>query len=175
MDIFCHESLGRMICFSDIQSGDLIKVAVIVDDVEDELFARVYDNRGDHFELHYYDETSLTYKGARVYVLESDLNIIRPESICEHYPEGETVFRHVTDDRYVLKDEVDSEEEDSSFYDDSSSDNLSFIVSDDECELPHDHKSVDKAWTEWCPMSEGSKRFKKTVDDIDARMRHVNL
>ena len=175
MNIFCRESLGRMICFSDIQAGDLIKVVVVIDDVEDELFARVSDNRGDHFELHYYDETSLTYKGARVYALESDLNIIRPDSICEHYPEGETVFIHVADDRYVLKEEVDSEEEDSTFYDDSSSDVLSFIVSDDECELPLDHRAVDQAWTEWCPMSEGSKRFKQTVDDIDARMRHVNL
>jgi len=162
-----------MITFSEIQAGDLIKVVVVVDDVEDELFARVSDNRGDHFELHYYEETSLTYKGARVYVLESDLNIIRPESICEHYPEGETVFKHVTDDRYVLKEEVDSEE-DSTFYDDSDSDVMSFIVSDGECERPPDHAEVDRAWTEWQPQSEGARRFKRTVDDLDARMRHVN-
>lgn len=163
-----------MITFSEIQAGDLIKVVVVVDDVEDELYARVSDNRGDHFELHYYEETSLTYKGARVYVLESDLNIIRPESICEHYPEGETVFKHVTDDRYVLKEEVDSEE-DSTFYDDSDSDVMSFIVSDGECDLPGDHVEVDRAWTEWQPQSEGARRFKRTVDDLDARMRHVNF
>ena len=166
-----------MICFSDIQSGDLIKVVVVVDDVEDELFARVSDNRGDHFELHYYEETSLTYKGARVYVLESDLNIIRPDSICEHYPDGETVFLHARDDRYVLKTEVDPEE-DSSFYDDSDdsgSDLKSFVVSDDECELPPDHRVVDQSWTEWRPTSEGSRKFKETVDNIDARIRAVQF
>lgn len=174
MNIFCVKSLGRMICFKDIQSGDLIKVAVVVDDVEDELFAKVADNRGDHIELHYFEETSFTYKGARVHVLESELNIIRPESICEHYPEGETIFKHVSDERYVLKEEVDSGE-DSEMYDDSGSDVLSFIVSDDECEPPSDHVAVDRAWTEWVPMSDGSRRFKQTVDDIDARMRHVNF
>lgn len=158
-----------MITFSEIQAGDLIKVVVVLDDVEDELFAVVSDNRGDHFELHYYEETSLVYKGARVYVLESDLNIIRPESICEHYPGGETVFKHVTDDRYVLKEEVDSEE-DSTFYDDSDSDVMSFIVSDGECEPPADHREVDRAWTEWYPQSEGARRFKKTVDELDARL-----
>ena len=174
MNIFCLKSLGRMICFTDIQSGDLIKVVVVVDDVEDELFAKVADNRGDHLELHYYEETSFTYKGARVYALESELNIIRPESICEHYPEGETIFTHVSDERYVLKEEVDSGE-DSEMYDDSDSDVLSFVVSDGECEPPADHAAVDRAWTEWVPMSEGSRKFKQTVDDIDARMRHVNF
>lgn len=163
-----------MITFSEIQTGDLIKVVVVVDDVEDELYAKVSDNRGDHFEIYYYEETSLTYKGARVYVLEPDLNIIRPESICEHYPYGETIFKHVTDDRYVLKEEVDSEE-DSTFYDDSDSDVMSFIVSDGECEPPMDHVEVDKSWTEWHPQSEGARRFKRTVDDLDARMRHVNF
>jgi len=163
-----------MICFSEIQAGDLIKVVVVVDDVEDELFAKVADNRGDHLELHYYEETSFTYKGARVHALESELNIIRPESICEHYPDGETIFTHVSDERYVLKEEVDSGE-DSEMYDDSGSDVLSFVVSDGECEPPPDHVAVDRAWTEWVPMSEGSRRFKETVDDIDARMRHINF
>jgi hypothetical protein len=163
-----------MICFSEIQPGDLIKVVVVIDDVEDELFAKVADNRGDHFELYYYEETSLTYKGARVHALESELNIIRPESICEHYPGGETIFRHVSDDRYVLEEEMDPEVEDSAFEDDSddsSSDLRSFVVSDEECELPPDHREVDRAWTEWRPKSEGSRRFKRTIDEIDDRLR----
>lgn len=166
-----------MICFSDIQPGDLIKVVVVMDDVEDELFARVSDNRRDHFEIYYYEESSLVYKGARVYVLESDMNIIRPESICEHYPDGETIFIHVTGDRYVLKSEMNPED-DSTFYDDSDdsgSDLKSFVVSDDECEIPPDHRLVDQAWTEWVPTSEGSRKFKQTVDDIDARIRAVQF
>lgn len=174
MDIFCPNSLGKMICFSEIQAGDLIKVVVVIDDVEDELFARVADNRRDHLELHYYEETSLTYKGARVHALESELNIIRPESICEHYPDGETIFTHVGEERYVLNEEVDSTVEDSAFEDDSDdsgSDLKSFVVSDEECELPPDHREVDHAWTEWRPMSEGSRRFKERVDAIDAQIR----
>ena len=163
-----------MICYSEIQPGDLIKVVVVIDDVEDEMFAKVSDNRGDHFELHYYEETSLTYKGARVYALESELNIIRPESICEHYPYGETIFTHVGEERYVLNDEIDWTVEDSAFEDDSDdsgSDLKSFVVSDEDCELPSDHREVDSAWTEWRPMSEGSRRFKQTIDDIDERIR----
>lgn len=168
-----------MIDYSDIQAGDLIKVVVVIDDVEDELFAKVVDNRVDHFELHYFEETSLLYKGVRVYVLESDINIIRGESICEHYPDGETPFTHVKDDKYVLSNEIDSCEEGSTIYDesdDSGSDLKSFVVSDEDCELPPDHAFVDQAWTEWRPQSEGSRSFKRTIDDIDARVRmHLNF
>ena len=42
-----------MIQLSEIQPGDLIKVVVVIDDVEDELFARVYSNRDDYLEIHY--------------------------------------------------------------------------------------------------------------------------
>jgi hypothetical protein len=172
MNIFCQESLG-MITFSEIQTGDLIKVSVIVDDVEDELYARVVDNRLDYLEVNYYVDTSLVYKGARVYALESEVNILRAESICEHWPDGQSVFEHVSEERYVLKSEVDSGDE-STFYDesdDSGSDLRDFVVSDEECELPPDHRDIDKSWNEWQPNSEGSKKFKKTIDDIEARVR----
>lgn len=159
-----------MIQFSEIQPGDLIKVVVVVDDVEDELYARVSDNRGDHLELHYFEECSLTYKGARVYLLEPDLNIIRCESICEHFPGGETIFENITENRYVLKTEIDSSEE-STFYDDSESDAMSFVVSDEDGELPPDHVEVDRRWTEWVPLSEGSRKFKSVVDDIETRVK----
>jgi len=165
-----------MILISDIQAGDLIKVLVVVDDVEDELFARVSDNRDDYLEIRYFEETSLTYRGARVYALEADLNIIRPESICEHYPDRETVFEHVSDERYVMKGEMDSGDDASTFYDDSDdsgSDLRGFVVSDGEIDaaLPPDHAEVDSAWRQWIPPSEGARGFKRTVDDIEARAR----
>lgn len=165
-----------MIDVLDIQPGDLIKVVVVVDDVEDELYARVYSNRLDHLEVHYFDEISWTYKGARVYALETNLEILRPESICEHYPDGETVFEHVRDDRYVIRTEIDASEE-STFYDeseDSGSDLRDFVVSDAECEPlepPADHASVDTAWRQWVPPTEGSRGFKRVVDDLEARAR----
>ena len=164
-----------MIQLSEIQPGDLLKVLVVVDDVEDELFARVSDNRGDYLEIHYYEETSITYKGARVYVLESEVNIIREESISEHHTE--TVFEHISDERYVMKGEIDSEEE-STFYDDSDdsgSDLRGFVVSDNDIDgpldLPHDHESVDRSWEQWRPPSEGSRHFKQVIDDIEVRAK----
>jgi hypothetical protein len=164
-----------MILISDIQPGDLLKVVVVVDDVEDELFAKVFDNRGDYLELHYYEETSLTYRGARVYALETELNIIRVESVCEHYTNGETVFEHVKDAYYVVEGEMDSEDDGSTFYDDSDdsgSDLRGFVVSDTEMEeLPPDHAEIDGAWRQWVPTSEGSRHFKRVVDDIEARAR----
>lgn len=163
-----------MIDIFDIQPGDLIKVVVVMDDVEDELYARVYSNRKDHLEIHYFDETSLTYKGARVYALEETMELIRPESICEHYPDGDTIFRHVRGDQYVIETEIDSGEESSTVHDDSDdsgSDLRDFVVSDTEGELPPDHEDVDTAWRLWIPPSEGSRGFKKVVNDIEARVR----
>jgi hypothetical protein len=166
-----------MIQLSEIQPGDLLKVLVVVDDVEDELYARVKDNRGDYLEIHYYEETSMTYKGARVYKVEPETNIIREESICEHHIDRETVFEHISEERYVLKGEMDSEDE-STFYDesdDSGSDLRGFVVSDNEIDgpldLPHDHKSVDRSWETWRPPSEGSRHFKEVVDDIEVRAK----
>lgn len=158
----------------DIQPGDLIKVLVVVDDVEDELYAKVYSNREDHLEIHYFEETSLTYKGARVYALEEPMELIRPESICEHYPDGQTIFRHVKGDQYVIETELDSGDEGSTVHDDSDdsgSDLKDFVVSDTDGDLPPDHEAVDTAWRRWIPPSEGSRGFKKVVDAIEARVR----
>jgi hypothetical protein len=166
-----------MIQLSEIQPGDLLKVTVVVDDVEDDMFAKVYLNRHDHLELHYFEETSMTYKGARVYVLESEVNIIRGESISEHYTDGDTLFEHISDERYVMKVDMDSDES-STFYDDSDdsgSDLKDFVVSDTEGPPDHpppDYESVNTGWRQWDPPSEGSKRFKQTVDDIEAHVRH---
>jgi len=163
-----------MIDVLDIQPGDLIRVVVVVDDVEDEQYAKVFSNREDHLEIHYFEETSWTYKGARVYALEETMELIRPESLCEHYPDGQTIFAHVKDTRYVIETEIDSGEE-STFYDesdDSGSDLKDFVVSDDDqSDLPPDHETLDTEWRRWVPPSEGSRGFKRVVDDIEARAR----
>ena len=69
-----------------VQPGDLVKVNVIIGDVEDELFARVIGVHEDHMEIQYYEETYTTHDGERAYVLESEVNIVVQENICEHYP-----------------------------------------------------------------------------------------
>ena len=77
-----------------------------------------------------------------------------------------------------MKGEMDSGDDESTFYDesdDSGSDLKGFIVSDNEIDgpldLPHDHESIDSAWRQWRPPSEGSRSFKQVVDDIEARAR----
>lgn len=109
-----------MIRYSDIRTGDIIRVL----DEEDELYAKVCDNRGDTLEVHYLEKTNKTYNGAIVYELNPDLELTRMERVSEHYPDGETIFEHVKDNCYVLFDELE----------DSGSDITNFLVSDSEFE-----------------------------------------
>lgn len=109
-----------MIRYSDIRTGDIIRVL----DEEDELYAKVCDNRGDTLEVHYLEKTNKTHNGAIVYELNPDLELTRMERVSEHYPDGETIFEHVKDNCYVLFDELE----------DSGSDITNFLVSDSEFE-----------------------------------------
>lgn len=94
-----------MLCFP----GDIVKVLVIVDDVEDELFARVSKIHEHLIEINYYEETTFSYANSRIYALESTPYIIGTESICEHYPHGDTVFMHLSKNRYVLIEDITDE------------------------------------------------------------------
>lgn len=164
--------------FSEIQPGDLLKVLVNIDDVEDEQYAKVEENRDDYLIIQYYSESSFSYKGAPVYTLDEETNLIRGDSILEHHADGDTVFTCVNDvDRmYVITTEQDSEVEsvlcNESDEDTSSTD--TFIVSDSEIEsieLPPDHATIDRQWNEWQPRSPGSTRFKQAVDAIEEKAR----
>ena len=59
-----------MINFSEIQPGDLLKVLVNIDDVDDETYAITSENMKDYLVVKYYLDTSKVYKGARVYELD---------------------------------------------------------------------------------------------------------
>jgi len=62
-----------MINFSEIQPGDLVRVLVnLEDDIEDEMYAKVKENNDAYLVVSYYSETSMTYKGARIYEFEED-------------------------------------------------------------------------------------------------------
>ena len=122
-----------MIVFSEIRPGDLIKILVVIDDVEDELYANVAENREDYLIVKYYSESSLVYKNATVYILDEEENLLRGDSILEHHESCDSVFSHVKDDMYVLLEEVDIEDDDSEIHDESEDDGSdleSFIVSD---------------------------------------------
>lgn len=167
-----------MIVISEIHSGDLIKILVNIDDIEDEMYAIVQENREDYLIVKYYSETSLIYKDANVYSLDEDTNILRVESVIEHHTGGDTIFIHIKDDMYVVSDEMNIDA-DSTLYDESDSDGTDlsgFIVSDSELEgkiqLPPGYEAIDEVWNSWKPSSPGSLKFKEMVDQIEERARH---
>jgi len=176
MNIFCPNSLD-MIPISEIYSGDLIKILVNVEDVEDEMYAVVQENCEDYLIVKYYSETSLIYKDAQVYTLDDYTNILRDTSICEHHQSGETIFMHIKDDLYVILDEIVMDA-DSEILNDSDSDDTDlsgFVVSDSELdgrmELPLGYETIDAAWSDWKPSSPGSSRFKDMVNRIETRAK----
>jgi hypothetical protein len=171
-----------MINFSEIQPGDLIRVLLNIDDVDDEIYAITKENRDDYLIVNYYLETSFVYKGARVYELDDNEELVQQENLCEHFPEGESIFKRVDDMLYCIDDEIESDIE-SVFIDESDeeSDLEGFIVPDDEIDgeviPPVGHKEIDQEWADWEPRSPGSRRFKELVDSIEgfARMHADNL
>jgi len=163
-----------MINISEIQPGELIKVLVnLEDDIEDEIYAKVKETNTDYVVVSYYSETSMTYKGARLYELEDTDELVQEENLSEHHQTSD-YFKNVKDNLYYMIDEIDSEE-DSDIVDesdDSGSDLEDFIVSDSEVDgvviPPSDCRMIDKEWKEWEPRSPGSLRYKKMVDNIES-------
>ena len=167
-----------MFDFSEIQPGDLIKVLVNTDEIEDELYAIVEEHGKDYLVVKYFTETSMIFKGAYIYMLDEETNLLKEESVCEHFPDGDTIFSCISpeDRMYIITTEQDSDL-DSVICNDSSTDSEydSFVVSDTDVEgrieLPPDHRSIDKAWNEWEPSSPGSSRFKEIVNRIEERAK----
>lgn len=165
--------------FSEIQPGDLIRVLVNFDDVDDDAYALVEEHREDYLIVKYYSETTCTYKGAEVFTLDEETNILREESVSEHFPGKENMFWCINeaDRMYVIETEQDSDIESvlCNESDETGSDVDSFVVSDNELEgrleLPPDAAALDRAWHEWTPSSPGSSRFKDAVDRIEERAR----
>jgi hypothetical protein len=168
--------------FSEIQPEDLIRVLVNFEDLEEDAYALVEEHCGDYLIVKYYSETTCTYKGADVYTLDEETNILREESVSEHFPGKESIFLCVSesDRMYVIETDQDSDIESVLCVesDDSGSDVGSFVVSDTDIEgrveLPPDAEAIDRAWREWHPSSPGSSRFKDAVDKIEERAR-VNM
>tara|TARA_B100001173_G_C15874415_1_gene498715 strand:- start:371 stop:895 length:525 start_codon:yes stop_codon:yes gene_type:complete len=166
-----------MINISEIQPGELIKVLVnLEDDIEDEIYAKVKENNRDYVVVSYYTETSMTYKGARLYELEDNDELVQEENLSEHH-QINNYFKNVKDNLYCMIDEIDSEEESDIIdeSDDSGSDLEDFIVSDSEIDgvviPPYNSRIIDKEWKEWEPRSPGSLRYKQMVDNIESIAR----
>lgn len=162
-----------MINISEIQPGDLIRVLVNLEDIEDEMYAKVKENNKDYLVVSYYSETSMMYKGARIYEYEDDKDeLVQIDNLSEHH-QAPDYFTNVRDNLYVMIDDIDSEE-DSEIYDESDDDGSDlddFIVPDNQVDgmiIPPSNKAaIDKEWNEWEPRSPGSMRFKETVNAIE--------
>lgn len=160
-----------MINFEEISPGDLLKILVVEEDVEIETWALVKENRDDYLVIHYFEDTSLVYKYARLLKLSTQDELIRAESICEHHYKNFLV--NVKEDLWAEPRDIDSDQE-SFIYDESDeSEDDSFIVSDSEpiegwVEPPENHREIDKAWEEWIPTTRGASTFKDTVDSLEA-------
>ncbi len=180
VNIFCLKSLD-MIVFSEIQPGDLVKIFVNEDGVEDEMYGVVGMNTGSTLGIKYLNATESFYKSACVYKMNEEMLPAPYESVMEHYT-GEATFEDIEmkrlgDDMYAYYSEIDIEDEDSYIYDqtDEDTDLEGFVVSDSEIDgnvsLPPDHELVDKEWNEWKPSSPGSLKFKELVNKIEERAK----
>jgi len=170
-----------MIVQTDVKQNEIVKVLVITEDqdIEEEMYARVVDNRIDHLEINYLEETNKFYKDALVYSFSDNIDVIRFDSLIEHFYDTYKVedidMMKVKDNMYVFLDEVNIEDDSSSIYtDDDEEDEYSigsFVVDDDDVdgmvEVPHDHKKLDREWNEWEPRSPGARSFKETVERIE--------
>ncbi|QOR60196.1 hypothetical protein [Bathycoccus sp. RCC716 virus 1] len=162
-----------MINFSEIQPGDLVRVLVNLEDIEDEMYAKVKENNEDYLVVSYYSETSMMYKGARIHEYEDDKDeLVQIDNLSEHH-QTQDYFLNVKDNLYVMIDDIDSDEE-SEIYDESDDDGSDlddFIVPDNQVDgmvIPPSNKdTIDKEWNEWEPRSPGSIRFKQTVNAIE--------
>lgn len=177
-----------MIAFQEIEEGEVVKALVNFNDVEEELFARVYANKGTFLEVKYLLPTEKHWKGACAYELDETMELLEPEALVEHYP-GVLLFDEVDGIRRIphtpyyffasearnLGGDSDSEEEvqggsddEGSWYTDEEGDE----GPQEHWEPPPDHREVDQAWREWQPTTSGAKRFKERVDLIEyfARM-----
>ena len=168
----------RMIKISEIQPGELIKVLVnLEDDIEDEMYAKVKENNNDYIVVSYYSETSMTYKGARLYELEDKDELVQEENLSEHH-QSLDFFKNVKENLYYMIDEIDSDEDSDIIdeSDDDGSDLEGFIVPDSECtdviSIPKNYREIDKEWNEWKPTSHGSLRFKNMVNDIETMAKY---
>lgn len=180
-----------MINFQDIEEGEIVKVLVNMNDVEEELYARVYKHTGNFLKVKYLAPTEKLWKGACVYELEEESNIIEPETITEHH-QGIILFDEVdgikkiprtpyyyyeeehdpeeSDDEVVSSDEEDGYEVDDEFcVDDGQVDNRPEQAED--WRPPPGHEQIDREWNEWQPSTEGARRFKERVDLIERLAR----
>lgn len=180
-----------MINFQDIEEGEILKVLVNNDDIEEEMYCRVYKYTGNFIRVKYLIPTEKVWKGACVYELEETYNTVEPENITEHY-QGSILFDEIDGIKkiprtpyYYFEEEHDPEESDDEIV--STDEEDGYEVDDEFCvddgivddrqenaqdwKPPPGHEHIDRQWDEWLPQTEGAKRFKERVDLIERLAR----
>jgi len=164
-----------MIIPKDVCCSEIVEVHL---DNEDCL-AKVLSNEGGYLFVTYFYQTDKMYKAAGVYSFDTRAQRVDFESLVSHYADTiditELGFKKVCKNMYVLESEIDpdsaSEVETDESSDESESDD--FVASDDDAPPPSDHKAIDDEWNKWSPATDGARRFKNTVNRIEARVRHA--
>lgn len=179
-----------MITIEDIKPGEIVKVLLSLDDVEEEHYARVIETSNIFIRVNYLLPTEKIYKGLCVYELDESPEIVEPESICEHYPDImlfedlDNLYNIPRTPYYVIQDDNPISSDDESVWETTDDDEYQeddFCVNDNEIdgrvEPPPDHKEIDEEWDKWQPQTTGAKRFKERVELIEklARQHADNL
>lgn len=171
-----------MFKYEEILPNELIKVLVCCDDIEEEVFAKVVENKNLFLRVLYLSSTSKTYKGACVYSFESEPETVELESLTEHHQGIIDVldigFSKIGKNMFVVESEIDNEEQNSDIInsEDEESDEDSFIVDDDtvdgKVEPPPNHREIDEEWNKWNPTTPGATKFKETVEMLEMMAKH---
>ena len=169
-----------MIVGSEIRCNEIIRVLVVVDDVEEEMYAKVLRNTGESVCVTYLSATEKLYKGACVYQLESVAETVQYSALTEHH-EGvvdlrELGLRMPARNCFVFENEIDEDESGSEILtdDDNGSDLEGFIDDgpmEGRIESPSGSRQIDEEWNKWHPSTEGGRSFKDTVDRLEEQAR----
>lgn len=169
-----------MIVIEDIKIGDIVKILVMNEDVEEELYARIVDNQIRQLVVKYLVPTNKIYKGACVLELDETEELTDPECLTAHFIEDEDELFYIKDNLYVVDEEINPEEDSEIFEDDEDEEDEydsedSFIAPDDQVDglviPPPNHQEIDREWNSWSPSSPGAHRFKEMVNAIEQHAR----
>ena len=170
----------NMITGRDIKIGEIVRVLTDIDDIEEEMYAKVLRNTGEFLYVTYLSSTDMLYKGACVYGLESTANMVQYDTITEHH-EGVTDLRDIgismpSRNCFVFDNEIDNDDSCSDIVtDDEEGSDIDDLIDDSpiegRIESPEGARAIDQEWNRWQPSTEGGRHFKDTVDRLEERAR----
>lgn len=172
-----------MIKLEDIKAGNILKVLLNLDDIEEEHYARVCSVYDTFILVRYLLATEKNYENDCVYEEDGTDEVVELSSICEHYPDTNNYtdvdgIQKIAQTPYYIFRDHPPESTDESSWETASSEDQDSYVEDDFCthddnmpSPPPGHKEIDREWDAWEPTSRGARRFKERVDLIEQAVR----